>query len=42
MTAATNARRWAAEIAAEGYLSKPFELLDLLLAVEPFARLRVG
>ncbi len=37
MTAAQNARRWAEEIGAEGYLSKPFELLDLLAAV---ARLR--
>lgn len=34
MTAAQNAQRWAAEIEAEGYLSKPFELLDLLAAVE--------
>ncbi|MEO5951444.1 MAG: response regulator, partial [Chloroflexia bacterium] len=34
MTAAQDARRWANEIEAEGYLSKPFELLDLLAAVE--------
>ena len=34
MTAAQNARRWAEEIGAEGYLAKPFELLDLLNAVE--------
>jgi len=34
MTAAQDARRWAEEIGAEGYLSKPFELLDLLGALE--------
>lgn len=34
MTAAQNARRWAQEIGAEGYVAKPFELLDLLEAVE--------
>lgn len=34
MTAAQNARRWAEEIGAEGYLAKPFELLDLLNAVK--------
>ncbi len=34
MTAAQDARRWASEIDAEGYLAKPFELLDLLAAVE--------
>src|SRR5438477_317480 len=33
MTAAQDARRWAAEIAADGYLAKPFGLLDLLRAV---------
>ena len=36
MTAAQDARRWAAEIAADGYLPKPFRLLDLLDAVERF------
>ena len=36
MTAAQDARRWAAEIAADGYLAKPFRLLDLLDAVERF------
>ena len=34
MTAAQDARRWAQEIDAEGYLAKPFDLLDLLSAVE--------
>lgn len=34
MTAAQDARRWAQEIDAQGYLAKPFELLDLLAAVE--------
>jgi CheY-like chemotaxis protein len=34
MTAAQDARRWASEIGADGYLAKPFDLLDLLRAVE--------
>ncbi len=34
MTAAQDAKRWAAEIEADGYLAKPFELVDLLDAVE--------
>lgn len=34
MTAAQDARRWAQEIGAAGYVSKPFELLELLTAVE--------
>ena len=34
MTAAQDARRWAEEIRAEGYLAKPFDLPDLLDAVE--------
>ena len=34
MTAAQNARRWAEEIGADGHLAKPFELPDLLDAVE--------
>jgi CheY-like chemotaxis protein len=34
MTAAQDARRWAQEIGADGYLAKPFDLLDLLNAVE--------
>lgn len=34
MTAAENAKRWADEIGATGYLAKPFELTELLRAVE--------
>jgi CheY-like chemotaxis protein len=34
MTAASDARSWAREIGAQGYLAKPFDLDDLLLAVE--------
>lgn len=34
MTAAQDARRWAEEIGATGYLAKPFDLADLLSAVE--------
>ena len=34
MTAAQDAARWAAEIGAAGYLAKPFDMLDLLAAVE--------
>lgn len=37
MTAAENAARWAAEIGADGYLAKPFELQELLDTVERFA-----
>jgi CheY-like chemotaxis protein len=33
MTAAENARRWAEEIGADGYVAKPFELDELLQAV---------
>lgn len=36
MTAAQDARRWAQEIGAEGYVAKPFDLTDLLVAVESF------
>ena len=38
MTAAQDARHWAEEIGADGYLAKPFDLLNLLDTVE---RLRV-
>ena len=38
MTAAENARRWADEIGADGYLAKPFELDTLISTVERFAR----
>ena len=34
MTAAQDARHWAEEIGADAYLPKPFELPDLLNAVE--------
>jgi DNA-binding response OmpR family regulator len=34
MTAARDARRWAEEIGAQGYIAKPFELDDLLGAVD--------
>jgi two-component system chemotaxis response regulator CheY len=34
MTAAQDARQWAEEIGAAGYLAKPFELPELLDAVE--------
>jgi CheY-like chemotaxis protein len=33
MTAATDARRWASEIGAQGVLAKPFELDELTNAV---------
>ncbi|HEU5097747.1 MAG TPA: response regulator [Roseiflexaceae bacterium] len=36
MTAAQDARRWAQEIDAQGYVAKPFDLLDLLDAVGRF------
>ena len=36
MTAAQDARRWAHEINAQGFVAKPFDLLDLLNAVEQF------
>lgn len=34
MTAAQDAQRWAQEIEADGYIAKPFELVELLDAVE--------
>lgn len=37
MTAAENAKQWAEEIGADAYLAKPFELEDLLSAVEKLA-----
>lgn len=37
MTAAENARRWAEEIGAEGYLAKPFDLDALIAAVDRYA-----
>ena len=38
MTAAQDARRWAEEIGAEGYLSKPFDVPDLIDVVERAVR----
>lgn len=40
MTAAENARRWAEEIGADGYLAKPFEIDALIAAVERHATRR--
>jgi two-component system chemotaxis response regulator CheY len=37
MTAAENARRWADEIGADGYLAKPFEIDTLIAAVARYA-----
>jgi CheY-like chemotaxis protein len=34
MTAAQDARQWAREIGAAGYLAKPFDISDLIDAVE--------
>lgn len=34
MTAAQDARRWAQEVGAAGYLAKPFDLNELLASVE--------
>jgi CheY-like chemotaxis protein len=39
MTAADNAKRWAEEVGADGYVVKPFEFLDLLASVEKHRRL---
>lgn len=36
LTAAQNAKRWAEEIGAAGYLSKPFDLDDLLRIVDRY------
>ncbi len=38
MTAAQDARRWAQEIGAAGFVPKPFDLAELLLAVERVRR----
>jgi CheY-like chemotaxis protein len=37
MTAATDARRWAAEVAADAYLPKPFDLDAFLAVVSRFS-----
>jgi DNA-binding response OmpR family regulator len=39
MTAAENAKRWADEVSANGFVVKPFEILDLLASVEKHRRL---
>ena len=36
LTAAQDARRWAEEVGAIGFLPKPFDLLELLAVVEQF------
>jgi DNA-binding response OmpR family regulator len=36
MTAAQDARRWAHEIGADGYIAKPFHILDLIASVDRF------
>ena len=38
LTAAQNARRWAEEVNADGYVGKPFDLEELLTAVEGLLR----
>lgn len=38
MTAAQDARRWAQEVGATGFLAKPFELVELLAIVERFVQ----
>ena len=40
MTAAQDARRWAREIGAAGYIAKPFDVVELLTAVEDLLRAR--
>ena len=42
MTAAQDAGQWAKEIEAEGYLSKPFDMMELLDAVERLRRVTTG
>ena len=34
MTAADNARAWAEEIGADGYVAKPFDLAERIAAIE--------
>jgi two-component system chemotaxis response regulator CheY len=42
VTAAENARAWAQEIGADAYLSKPFQLRDLLSVVARFCGTTAG
>jgi CheY-like chemotaxis protein len=37
MTAGSSARRWAAQLGADAYLSKPFELASLVDVTKRFA-----
>jgi DNA-binding response OmpR family regulator len=39
MTAADNAKRWADEVGADGYVVKPFEFDELLASVEKHRRM---
>jgi CheY-like chemotaxis protein len=39
MTAADNAKRWADEVRADGFVMKPFEILELLASVAKHRRL---
>jgi DNA-binding response OmpR family regulator len=39
MTAADDAKRWADEVGADGYVVKPFEIFELLASVEKYRRL---
>ena len=39
VTAADNAKRWADEVGADGYVVKPFEFVDLLASVAKHRRL---
>jgi CheY-like chemotaxis protein len=36
LTAAQDARRWAQEVGATGFLAKPFDLVELLAVVEQY------
>lgn len=38
MTAAENAKRWASEVGADGYVTKPFDFLELIEAIERHRR----
>jgi CheY-like chemotaxis protein len=38
LTAAQDARRWAQEVGATGFLAKPFDLVELLAVVERLLR----
>ncbi|HEY3060480.1 MAG TPA: response regulator [Chloroflexota bacterium] len=42
MTAAADARRWASEIGAQGVLAKPFDLDELIAAVQRLGPKRRG